>query len=492
MSETTAIRFGTDGWRGVIAKDFTFANVARVASAIAQFLVSKERRALDVYHRWGVEYRGPERGVVVGYDTRFLSREFAIHLGQILQDHKIPVLVSKETVPTPALSYAIREHKAAAGVMITASHNPAEYNGIKVKLDYGGPAPPQATQIIEKLLPSEVPEPKTSEHELNFVDFRDAYLARVRQLIDTKLLKGAPLFVMVDAMYGSGRGYLAELLKDLEIRYALVRGGDNPRFGGKNPEPIEKNLSPLRAVMASEKLRKKSREFLVGVVTDGDGDRVGAMDELGQVIDSHRCFALILRHLLSKGWTGKVVKSFTLSDMVDKICVKHRIEMEEVPVGFKFACEKMIREDVLMGGEESGGFGIKHHIPERDGILMSLLLLEIVAKAGKPASQVVEDLMQDVGYHYYDRRDLHLETGLEIVDRVKRKPPKEIAGFKVQKIELLDGIKLRFSHGWLLMRASGTEPLLRLYCEMDTPEKVKIILDEAERFAQGEMELWVK
>ncbi len=491
MNAPTPIKFGTDGWRGVIAREFTFANVARVGVGLAQFLMSKERKAMDVYHRWGMEYHGPERGVVIGYDTRFLSREFAIHIGRVLQDHHIPVLISNETLPTPALSYAIIQHKAAAGVMITASHNPPEYNGVKMKMDYGGPATPQATQLIEKFLPESADEPHSSEKELNFVDFQKAYLERIRELVDVKLLRSAPLFVFADTMYGAGRATLPEILEELGIRHSLVRGGDNPRFGGKNPEPIAKNLGPLRAVIASEKIRKKSRDLVIGVVIDGDADRLGAMDERGQVIDSHRCFALILKHLLSKGWTGKVVKSFTLSDMVDKICVKHKIEIDEVPVGFKFTCEKMIREDVLMGGEESGGFGIKNHIPERDGILMALLLLEIVAKAGKAPSYIVEEMMQDIGYHYYDRRDLHLESRLEIIERVKRKSPKQITGFAVQKIELLDGVKLRFPHGWLLMRASGTEPLLRLYCEMDMPEKVKIILDEAERFAKGEMELWV-
>lgn len=491
MSTPTPIKFGTDGWRGVIAREFTFENVARVGAGIAQFLMSKERRAMDVYHRWGVEYQNAERGVVIGYDTRFLSKEFAIHIGRVLQDHRIPVLISSETVPTPALSYAITQHKAAAGIMITASHNPPEYNGIKVKMDYGGPATPQATQLIEKFLPESASELRTNEHELNYADFQPAYIECIRSLVDTKLLKNAPLFVFADTMYGAGRAYLPVILEGLGVRHSLVRGGDNPRFGGKNPEPIGKNLGPLRAVMASEKVRKKSRDLVIGIVTDGDADRLGGMDERGQVIDSHRCFALILRHLIAKGWTGKVVKSFTLSDMVDKICVKHKIEMDEVPVGFKFACEKMIREDILIGGEESGGFGIKNHIPERDGILMSLLLLEIVAKAAKAPSYIVDEMMQDIGYHYYDRRDLHLESRLEIVERVKRKPPKEIAGFKIQKIELLDGIKLRFSHGWLLLRASGTEPLLRLYCEMETADKVQLILDDAERFAKGEMELWV-
>jgi phosphomannomutase len=490
VTAKSAIHFGTDGWRGVIAREFTFENVARVGVALAQFLSSPERRALAVYHRWKVEYRDALRGVVIGYDTRFLSREFAIYLGRTRQDQQSPVLISPEPLPTPALSYAVQQHRTAIGVMITASHNPPEYNGIKVKLEYGGPAPPQATQIVEKFLPDQAPPPRTPEHELNFLDLRTSYLERVRQLIEIKLLKDAPLFVVADAMYGSARGYLPMLLAELKIPHATVRGGDNPRFGGKNPEPIEKNLGPLRAVIASEKRKRRSREILLGVVADGDGDRVAAMDEHGRVLDAHRCFALILKHLLDKRWTGKVVKSFTLSDMVDHLCVQHKIELDEVPVGFKFICEKMIREDVLMGGEESGGFGIKNHIPERDSVLMSLLLLEVVAQAGKPLSQIVEDLMSEVGPHYYDRRDLPLESRLEIVERVRRQPPKQIAGLPVRKIELLDGMKLRFPHGWLLLRASGTEPVLRLYCEMDSAEKVKVILDEAERFARGEMELW--
>jgi phosphomannomutase len=210
------------------------------------------------------------------------------------------------------------------------------------------------------------------------------------------------------------------------------------------------------------------------------------------VIDSHRCFALILKHLLSKGWRGKVIKSFALSDMIDKLAVKNNLELDEVPVGFKYICEKMVREDVLIGGEESGGIAIKNHIPERDGVLNSLLLCEIAAKARKPVSEIVHDLLSEVGPHWYDRRDLHLESRLEIVERVKRRPPRQIAGLEVIKTEMLDGVKLRFPHGWLLLRASGTEPLLRLYCELDSLQGVREVLDEAERFARGDVSLWGK
>lgn len=484
----SAIRFGTDGWRGVIAQDFTFENVGRVAHAIAEYLKSPQRRALEVYRKWGVVFRPPERGVVIGYDTRFLSREFAIFIGRILQDHEIPVWIAEDCVPSPALSCTVHDRQAALGVMITASHNPPQYNGIKIKIEHTGSAPPSVTQLIESLLSERAPVPKTPESALNFADFKGPYLARVHELINAEILRKGDLCVVIDSMYGSARGYVAQILKEWGVEFLQVRGGDNPRFGGKNPEPIEKNLSPLRAVIAS--LKHKGAKRLIGVVTDGDGDRVAAMDERGQVLDAHRCFALILKHLLARGWTGKVVKSFALSDMVDKLAVKNNLELDEVPIGFKHICEKMVREDVLIGGEEAGGIAIKHHIPERDGVLNSLLLCEIAAK--KPVSEIVEDLLEEVGPHWYDRRDLHLESRLEVVERVKRRPPQQIAGLKVIKTEMLDGVKLRFPHGWLLLRASGTEPLLRLYCELDSPEKVHEVLDEAERFAKGDLNLWMK
>ncbi len=490
MSE---IRFGTDGWRGVIAQDFTFANVGRVARAIAAYLKSPQRRSLEVYKKWGVGYRPPERGVVIGYDTRFLSKEFAVHIGRIVQDSEIPVWIAHEPVPTPTLSYAVQYYHAALGVMVTASHNPPEYNGVKIKIEYASSAPPSVTQLIESLVPLEAPTPKTPARALNFADFKSPYLARIHQLVNTELLRQSDLCVVIDAMYGAARGYVAEVLKELGVEFLTVRHGDNPRFGGKNPEPIERNLGPLRAVIASERQRKfKSAKHILGVVTDGDGDRVAAMDELGQVIDSHRCFALLLKYLVTKGWRGKVVKSFALSDMIDTLAVKNNLELDEVPIGFKYICEKMVRGDVLIGGEESGGIAIKNHIPERDGVLNSLLLCEIAARAKKPTSEIVADLLAEVGPHWYDRRDLHLENRGEVVDRLKRRPPQQIAGLEVIKTEMLDGVKLRFPHGWLLLRASGTEPLLRLYCELDSPEKVREVLDEAERFARGDLSLWVK
>lgn len=484
------IHFGTDGWRGIIAKDFTFENVSRVAQAIANFLASPKRKRLEIYKKWGVSYRPPESGVVVGYDTRFLSREFAIQVGRVLKSNGIPAYISNAPVPSPVLSYAVAHKKLACGIMITSSHNSPEYNGIKIKPEFGGSAPPQVTQLIESFV-GDTFLLNASDEELEEIDLKTPYLARIKELLNLEALRGAPLRVIVDPMYGSAQGYVAQILEELGIKHIQIRSRIDPYFGGKNPEPIEKNLGPLRAVIASESLKTKKDEILIGVATDGDGDRVAGMDEQGNLIDSHRCYALIFQHLLGMGWRGKAVKSFTLTDMANKIAQKNKIALEEVPVGFKYICEKMLRDDVLIGGEESGGIGIKNHIPERDGMLMSLLLLEIAATHQKPMSQIIDGMMQEIGHHYYDRKDLHLEKRLEFVERLKCKPPERFAERVVQAVETLDGVKLRFNDGWLLFRASGTEPLLRIYCEMDSEQKVQEVLAEAERFARGDLKLWL-
>lgn len=484
------IHFGTDGWRGIIARDFTFENVSRVAQAIANFLASPKRKRLELYKKWGVEYRPPEAGVVVGYDTRFLSKEFALQVGRVIKSNGIPVYLSNAPVPSPALSYAVANKKLACGIMITSSHNPPEYNGLKIKPEFGGSAPPQFTQLVESFL-GDTFLSNASGEELEEIDFKTPYLARIKELINLDTLKGAPLRVIIDPMYGSAQGYVAQILNELGIKHIQIRSRIDPYFGGKNPEPIEKNIGPLRAVIASEYLNTKKDEILIGVATDGDGDRVAGMDEQGTLIDSHRCYALIFQHLLEKGWRGKAVKSFTLTDMANKIAEKNNVALEEVPVGFKYICEKMLRDDVLIGGEESGGIGIKNHIPERDGVLMSLLLLEIAATHQKPMSQIIDEMMQEIGYHYFDRKDLHLEKRLELVERLKRKPPEHFAERALHAVETLDGVKLRFNDGWLLFRASGTEPLLRIYCEMDSMQKVQEVLAEAEQFARGDLKLWL-
>ncbi len=488
-SET--IRFGTDGWRGVIARDFTFGNVARVAQAVAYYLKGPERLELEAYRRWHVQPASADQGVIVGYDMRFMAREFAEQLARTLAHHKIPVWLSSEPVPTPALSYAVVHQKAALGLMITASHNPPQYSGVKIKTELGSAAPPEITQVVERLIPDKTPKLNSSarKRELHTLDMKPLFLKRLRELTDERLLREAPIRVIIDAMYGSARGYITAILDELKIPYVTVRHGLDPYFGGRSPEPVPANLTPLKAVIRAERARRRNGRWLVGVVTDGDGDRVAAMDEEGNYVDPHRCYALILQHLWAQGWRGKIVKSFTLSDMAFRLAERYGAPCDEVPVGFKFICEKLITDDVLIGGEESGGIAIKQHIPERDGVLMAIKLLEVVARHRKPLSQIIEDLMGEIGPHYYERRDLHLKERLEIVERLKAAQPKAFAGHPVHKIEMLDGIKLRFEDGWLLLRASGTEPLLRIYCEMDEAAKVQHALDYAERFARGELPL---
>lgn len=483
------IHFGTDGWRGVLAQDFTFENVGRVAQALADFLKSPQRRDLGIYRDWGVEYRSAEQGVLIGYDTRFMSRRFALYFGRVLRSNGLPAYVTSEPVPSPALAWGVIHHQTACGVMITSSHNPYYYNGIKLKPEFGGSAPPEYTKMVEDFLPQRF-KLTAGEEDLQEVKLRGPYLARIRGLIDQEALREAPLRAVVDTMYGSARGYVSAILRELGVEHLAIRAGEDPYFGGKNPEPLLRNLIPLKAVIASERKRAPKGRLIVGVATDGDGDRVAAMDEEGGLIDAHRAYALIFRHLLGKGLRGKAVKSVSLTEMVDKIAEKEGIELDETPVGFKFIGERMVREDVLIGGEESGGIGIKGHIPERDGILNSLLLLEIVAREGRPLSAIVEEMLEEFGPHFYDRLDLHLEGRLELMERLRRRPPEEFAGRRVVAVETLDGVKLRFTKGWLLFRASGTEPLLRLYCEMGSPEEVQEVLREAERYVRGERGLW--
>ncbi|MFQ6091008.1 MAG: phosphoglucomutase/phosphomannomutase family protein, partial [Candidatus Bipolaricaulia bacterium] len=316
------IRFGTDGWRGIIGRDFTFENVGRVAQALADFLRSPQRRDLEIYREWGVEYRPAERGVIVGYDTRFMSREFAAWLGRVIRSNEIPVLIATKPVPTPTLSYSVAQRGAVCGVMITSSHNPHYYNGIKLKPEFGGSAPPRFTKMVEHFL-SYGFKLEAEEKDLEEIDLKEPYLERITELIDLDLLKDAPLRVVVDAMYGSARGYVAAVLDELGIDHVAIRAGNDPYFGGKQPEPILRNLIPLKAVIAAERagaragaVREPPRP-IVGVVTDGDGDRVAGMDEQGDLIDSHRAYALLFRHLLEKGQRGKAVKSFSLTDMAD-------------------------------------------------------------------------------------------------------------------------------------------------------------------------------
>ena len=487
-SVTDVVRFGTDGWRGRIAREFTFDNVARVAEATARFLLSEERKELAIYTDWRAEYRSPANGVVLGYDTRFLSFEFAMHFARVMTDCGIPVEMSDAALPTPALSYAVVDRRAVAGIMFTASHNPPTDNGIKYKAEYGGSATAEVTSGVEARLPARARTPTAAAASVARIDFRTPFLDRVRTFIDCDRLRAAPVFVVVDSMYGSARGYVAELLAENGVSYVQIRGTRDVLFGGKKPEPLEENLVPLRAVIAS---RAKKHPRMVGVVTDGDGDRVSGMDERGGFIDAHRTFALILRYLLEvRGWRGAVVKSFNLTDMATAICREYDLPMIEVPIGFKHAVEHILKSNVLVAAEESGSIAIQGHIPERDGVLNSMLLAELAASCKGTLSEEIDRLSSDLGPHVYHRKDITVPGRLEVVARLMADPPDRFGGRPVKAVETMDGLKLRFSKGWLLFRASGTEPILRLYCEMPAERDVWAVLDEAEKLARGDLTLW--
>lgn len=476
-----SIRFGTDGWRAVIAEDFTFENVRRVAQAYADHLKLRPGGAGEV---------------VVGYDTRFLSGRFAHEAARVLAANGLRVLLTSSHAPTPAVSWAIRDHGATGGLMITASHNPAEYNGIKIKAEYAGSALPDATRSVEAQLDANAAagrQPHLIDYNaavsgggIRLFDPRPSYLRQVRSLVDLDRIgahaRTRGLKVVVDAMYGAGQGYLAELLAATGAEVREIRGEVNPGFGGINPEPIARNLGPL-----AEAVRASGADL--GLALDGDADRSGAVDARGDLVDSQRVFALLLRHLVRRrGWTGSVVKTFAVTDMVDKLAARHGLRLHKKPVGFKYVCELALQEDVLIGGEESGGLGIKNHIPERDGILIDLLLVEVVATEGKPLHAVVEDLLAEVGPHHYRRNDLHLTPARKgaLLDRLRHDPPAAFAGIPVTAVDTLDGFKFRLGErGWILFRASGTEPVVRVYVEMDAPEAVEAVLAEGRRLAQG-------
>ncbi len=482
-----SIKFGTDGWRAIIAKEYTFDNVARVGTALARHLKSEERKRLTMYTKWGVPFRPAEAGVIVGYDTRFLSHAFAQHLGKALMAEGVPAEVTRGFVPTPALSHAVLEGAYAGGVVITASHNPAAYNGVKFKPEYGGSATEDVTAAVEGWLPSE--PPVLGDAPLPERDVADSYLDVLRQRVDVARIGEAPIHVVVDAMYGSAQGFLSRILQDVRVPVMPIRSSVDPLFGGKRPEPLEANLVPLRAVIRSLR-RRVRRRIVVGLATDGDGDRASAMDEHGAFLDTHRTAALILWHLIQhRGLKGKVIKSFALTDMISALAQNAGLRCEEVKIGFKWAVEGLVRGDVEFAGEESGGYGYSWHLPERDGLLSGLLLLELVAMTGKSLGTLMEELFADVGPHHYRRMDIELPERLEVVEQLRKRPPSSLGGRKVIDVETLDGLKLRLRGGWVLFRASGTEPILRVYCEMNAQDAVNACLEEAKGLVTGGLSL---
>ena len=460
------LRFGTDGWRDIIADRYTFANVARVARATADY----------------VRAQGGSR-VVVGYDTRFLSDRFARHAAEAMATAGLEVRLADRYVPTPVTSFAVVHFEAAAGVMITASHNPPAYNGYKLKGPYGGSATPEIyAGMIERI--DAAADGPTVDGAVEPFDLHEVYYRRLGELLDLEALRAYDGVLYHDAMGGAGGGWLAGFVKHAGLPLDLreLHGVPHPLFYGVNPEPIPKNLATLRAVMGAES------HPTFAAVTDGDADRIGAVLAGGAYFNSHQIFAVLLRHLHGKGLRGRVVKTFSVSRIVDLLAEELGLEVVTTPIGFKYITDEFLKGDVLIGGEESGGIGVAGHIPERDGVLNALLLLESVAVSGKGLGEQFAEIEELTGFqHAFDRLDLEVESPEArdaVMERLREAPPERVGRFVVERVETLDGVKLHLAGGaWLLFRPSGTEPLLRIYCEAADAGTVKRVLKEARKLA---------
>ncbi|QHN05017.1 phosphoglucomutase/phosphomannomutase family protein [Granulicella sp. WH15] len=470
----STVKFGTDGWRGIIADDFTFANVRVAASAIAHYVLEHEDAAA---------------GVCIGWDTRFGSRSFARVVAEVLSGAGIPVQLAGVVTPTPALSFAVRGRKAAGGVMITSSHNPAEWNGVKYKASYGGSGKPSIIASIETYLDKPLPAAATPAPIVE-VDFNPEYIAAITQFVDLAAIKASGYKFLIDTMYGAGRGVIAGIFTQAGIPFVEMRAEINPAFPGINPEPILPHIAETQQRVVAEKCD-------AGFVTDGDADRIGAVDEHGNVVDAHKIFAILLQWLLErKGWPGDVTRAFNTTLMLDRISAKYGRTLHEHGIGFKYVCDLMLEKDILIGGEESGGVGISRHLPERDGLLNSLLLANVMADEKKTLGELVAALQAEYGEHQYGRIDMHIDDALKVsaIERARAvKAGEQFAGMKVLRVETMDGIKFflentacagkpNAAETWLLLRASGTEPLLRVYCESCSVESVNAVLETARQY----------
>src|SRR5215470_11782411 len=468
------IKFGTDGWRGVIADDYTFENVRRVANAIAAYVLKHEDAS---------------RGVMIGYDTRFGSPTFARLAAEIIADAGIPVKLANDYTPTPAVSYAVKRQSAAGGVMVTSSHNPWNWNGVKYKAKFGGSATPAIMKLVEDELHANSAPKAGAPARIEEVDFKQAHIDAMCRFADLDLIAKAKFRFAIDSMYGSGRGVMARIFGERGIDFVAIRQEVNPLFPGINPEPIEPHIALLRETVLKEKCH-------AGLATDGDADRIGAVAEDGSFVDSHKCFAVLTRWLLErKKWTGDVVRAFNTTSMVDRIAAKHGRRLHECSIGFKHIADIMMDHEVVIGGEESGGIGYSRYLPERDGLLNSLLLANVMAEERKPLGVLVADLQREFGAHFYGRRDLHIPDTVKqgAIQRARSEHTTSLGKYKVVKKENMDGVKFFLdapgdgngATPWILFRASGTEPLLRVYSEAADPGLVSEILDLAKAFVSA-------
>ena len=467
------IKFGTDGWRGIIAQDFTFDNVRTCSQAVADYL---KQAGLD------------SRGLVIGYDNRFASEDFAQAAAEVVTANGIKVYLSSKATPTPAISFGVLTKKAGGAIIITASHNPAIWNGFKYKTEDGASAPSEVTAQIEKHLSralmgktKRLPLPQALDQGMvEHLDMAPIYVQQLAKLIDPKLMGKAKLKVVFDAMYGTGAGYLNQLLGGGAMELKEINGERNPLFPGIQPEPIAANLAKLSATVQKEKAA-------VGLATDGDADRLGIVDEKGNFLTQLQVFALLCLYLLEvRGERGAMVRTITSTTMVDRLAEIFNVPVYETSVGFKYVAPIMMAKDAIIGGEESGGYGFRGHMPERDGILAGVYFLDFMLKTGKTPSQLLDYLYSKVGPHYYQRRDFSFpeERRQAITKSVGDNLPQSIDGVKVAKVNTSDGFHLTLADtSWLLIRFSGTEPVLRVYAESDSQARVEKLLELGRKLA---------
>lgn len=461
------IKFGTDGWRAIISEDFTFENVEIVSQAIADY------------------FKGDNVTFAVGYDWRFLSEKYAELVAQVLAANGIKVLLSDKAVPTPLVSLEVKSKKLSGGVMITASHNPPMYNGVKIKAPYGSSADEEITKGVESYLGKNEVKTVTLDKAIKSglvkqVDLKSDYMKFIKSYTDMNLLKKAKLKVLVDCMHGVGDGYIREVLKDTDIKIIQMRDGRDPLFGGVNPEPIPKNLQPVFDEM-------KKGDYDIAIVNDGDADRVSAVMPGGGYLNAGQIMALLLLHFVEdKKWTGSVVKTVTNTTLIERIAKKYKLKLHETPVGFKYICRIMLDEDVLIGGEESGGIGVKNYMPERDGMLLGILLIEMMAHRKKGILETMKDVEKEYGKFCYTRIDMEYpdDKKKKLMQFLKTSPPKKILDKPVKELKTLDGYKfIMEDNSWLILRLSGTEPILRIYAEAPSKKMAEDYLESGKKIA---------
>lgn len=460
------IKFGTDGWRAIMAREFTFDNVKVVTQAIARYILAHDMTA---------------RGVVIGYDNRFLSEHFAAAAAEVLTGNGIPVFITNRSAPTPVTAFEVKRRGAAGAVMLTASHNPPEYNGIKFIPEYAGPALPYITDELEKYV-NELA--KTGEYKdldlekgkeqglVQYIDPFEDYIAHLKTVVDMDVIRQAGLKIVVDPMYGAGISYLDRMLADAGCQVEVIHGYRDTLFGGSMPEPSAKVLTDLRD-------RVLSGGAHLGLALDGDADRFGIIDRDGRYINANQVLYLLYWHLLkNRGIKGPVARTVATTHMLDKIAARYGLEVDETAVGFKYIGESMMKKGSILGGEESGGLSITGHIPEKDGILADVLMAELVAKEGKSLGEILAELDREFGGLLSERLDIRCsqETKERVLAELKELMPPEIAGLAVAKVNAVDGKKFVLSDGsYVLIRSSGTEPLFRIYVETDSEEKLRSI-----------------